>query len=148
MNTILCGSLSVIALIASALPLQAQSADPGAELAFMTRTITVTLLNEGGKYVAVDLKHIAQGESCRMDKDATIARVGIGTAPATTSVRYIAAQVSSGGCPFLTSFDLPDADYVAARAAFVGMKDEAWKKVDAIKKELGEKWDQVTAKKS
>jgi hypothetical protein len=148
MNSFLCGSLSVIALLASALPLQAQSADPGVELAFMSRTISVTLLNEGGKYVAVDLKHIGQGESCRMDKDATIARVGTGTAPATTRVRYIAAQVSSGGCPFLTSFDLPDADYASARAAFVGMKDEAWKKVDAIKKELGEKWDEVIAKKS
>ena len=149
MNSFLCGSLSVIALLASALPLQAQSADPGVELAFMPRTITVTLLNEGGKYVAVDLRHIGQGESCRrMDKGATIARVGTGTAPATTRVRYIAAQVSSGGCPFLTSFDLPDADYSSARAAFVGMKAEAWKKVDAIKKELGEKWDEVIAKKS
>jgi hypothetical protein len=35
--------------------------------AFMPRTMTVTLLNDGGKYVAVDLKHIAKGESCRMD---------------------------------------------------------------------------------
>jgi hypothetical protein len=27
------------------------------------------------------------------------------------------------------------------------MKDEAWKKVDGIKKDLGDKWDEVTGKK-
>jgi hypothetical protein len=43
---------------------------------------------------------------------------------------------------------MPDADYAAARAAFVAMKEEALKKVDGIKKELGEKWDEVTGKKS
>ena len=82
-----------------------------------------------------------------MDKDATIARVGAGASPGTTRVRYAAGQVSAGGCPFLTAFDLPDADYAAARASFVQMKDEAWKKVDEIKKDLGEKWDEVTGKK-
>ena len=41
----------------------------------------MTFLNEGGKYVAVDLKHIPQGGSCRMDKDALIARVGPGASP-------------------------------------------------------------------
>ena len=45
------------------------------------------------------------------------------------------------------AFDLPDADYGAARALFVQMKDDAWKKVDEIKKDLGEKWDEVTGKK-
>src|SRR5262245_18290409 len=30
---------------------QAQGTDPGVKLAFMPRTMTVTLLNEGGKYV-------------------------------------------------------------------------------------------------
>ena len=30
----------------------------------------------------------------------------------------------------------------------VEMKDEAWKKVDEIKKDLGDKWDEVTGKKS
>ena len=109
--------------------------------------MTVILLNEGGKYVAVDLKHIEQGGNCRMDKDATIARVGPG-ATGTTRVRYAAAQTSAGGCPFMTTFDLRDADYAAARAAFVAMKDEASKKVDTIKKELGDKWDEVTGKKS
>jgi hypothetical protein len=141
------GSLSVFALLAITFPLCAQTTDPGVELAFMPRTMTVTLLNEGGKYVAVDLKHIAQGESCRMDKDATIARFGPG-ANGTTRVRYAAAQISAGGCPFMTTFDLPDADYASARAAFVAMKDEASRKVDAIKKDLGEKWDEVTGKKS
>ena len=139
--------LAAGALIASALSAQAQATDPGVEFAFMPRTMTVTLLNEGGKYVAIDLKHIPQGGTCRMDKDATIARVGAGASPATTRVRYAAAQVSPGGCPFLTAFDLPDADYAAARALFLHMKDDAWKKVDEIKKDLGEKWDEVTGKK-
>jgi hypothetical protein len=146
MNTFLRASLSTLALVAFASPLYAQAADPGVELAFMPRTMTVTLLNEGGKYVAVDLKHIPQGSTCRMDKDATIARVGPGAAE-TTQVRYAAAQISAGGCPFMTVFELSNADYAAARAAFVAKKEEAWKKVDDIKKELGEKWDEVTGKK-
>ena len=141
------GTLATVALIASALSAQAQATDPGVELAFMPRTMTVTLLNEGGKYVAIDLKHIPQGGTCRMDKDATIARVGAGASPGTTRVRYAAGQVTAGGCPFLTAFDLPDADYAAARASFLQMKDGAWKKVDEIKKDLGEKWDEVTGKK-
>jgi hypothetical protein len=147
MNRFLCGSLSALALLAFTSPLRAQVVDSSIELAFMPRTMTVTLLNEGGKYVAVDLKHIAQGGSCRMDKDATIARIGAG-APGTIQVRYAAAQMSAGGCPFMTTFDLSESDYAAARAAFVAMKDEASKKVDAIKKDLGEKWDEVTGKKS
>ena len=146
MNTFVCGSLSALALLAFTSPLRAQVVDSDVELAFMPRTMTVTLLNEGGKYVAVDLKHIPQGGNCRMDKDATIARIGAG-ATGTTQVRYAAAQISAGGCPFMTTFDLSDADYAAARAAFVAMKDEASKKVDGIKKELGEKWDEVTGKK-
>jgi len=147
-----CGILATAAVILTALSAQAQTAeptaDPGVEFAFMPSTTTVTLLNEGGKNVTVDLKHIPQGGTCRMDKDATIARVGVGASPGTTRVRYVAAQVSSGGCPFLTTFDLPDADYAAARAAFVQMKDDAWKKVDDIKKDLGDKWDEVTGKKA
>ena len=147
MKKLFCGSVSALALLAFSLPVSAQSADPGVELAFMPRTMTVTLLNDGGKYVAIDLKHIPQGGTCRMDKDATVARVGPG-APGTTKVRYAAPQISAGGCPFMTTFDLPDADYAAARAAFVAMKEEASKKVDGIKKDLGEKWDEVTGKKS
>ena len=148
MNKYLHGSLGALAALALTASAQAQTADPGLELAFMSSTMTVKLLNEGGKYVAIDLKHIAQGESCRMDKDATIARVGPGGTPGTTRVRYAAAQISSGGCPFMTTFDLPDAEYSAARTAFVQMKDDAWKKIDEIKKDLGTKWDEVTAKKS
>jgi hypothetical protein len=148
MRSYLAGSLGALALIASASYVQAQTMDPGVELAFMPRTMTVTLLNESGKYVAIDLKHIPQGGTCRIDKDATIARVGPGASIGTTRVRYAAAQVSSGGCPFLTAFDLPDADYAAARAGILQTKDEAAKKVDQIKKDLGEKWDEVTGKKS
>jgi len=147
MQTTAYGTLAAVALIASALSAGAQATDTSVELAFMPRTMTVTLLNEGGKYVAIDLKHIPQGGTCRMNKDATIARVGAGASPATTRVRYVAAQVSPGGCPFLTTFDLPDADYAAARAVFLQMKEDAWKKVDEIKKDLGEKWDEVTGKK-
>ena len=140
-------TLAAATLITFAFSAQGQTADPGVELAFMPRTMIVTLLNEGGKYVAIDLKHIPQGGTCRMDKDATIARMGAGASPGTTRVRYAAGQVSPGGCPFLTAFDLPDADYAAARAVFVQMKDDAWKKVDEIKKDLGEKWDEVTGTK-
>ena len=146
MHRYFLGFLSVVFVLA-AHPVESQTADPAVELAFMPRTMTVTLLNEGGKYVAIDLKHIDQGGSCRMDKDATIARVGPGASPGTTHVRYAAAQVSSGGCPFLTAFDLSDADYAAARAAFLQMKEDAWKKVDEVKKDLGQKWDEVTGKK-
>jgi hypothetical protein len=133
-----------------ATPSLAQAADPdlGTELAFMPRTLNVTLLNEGGKYVAIDLKHIPQGGTCRMDKDATIARMGPGGSPGTTRVRYVAPQVNSGGCPFLTAFELSDADYAAARSKFVQLKEEATKKVEELKKDLGDKWDEITGKKS
>jgi hypothetical protein len=147
MHKVVSGTLGALALMACAIPVHAQATDPGVELAFMPRTMTVTLLNEGGKYVLVDLKHIPQGGTCRMDKDATIARVGPGASPEMTRVRYAAAQVSSGGCPFLTTFDMANIDYAAARAAFLQMKDEASKKVEQVKKELGEKWDEVVGKK-
>ena len=147
MNMLSRASLAALVLTAASLPALSQSTDSGMEFAFMPRTMEVTLLNEGGKYVAIDLKHIAQGEKCRMDKDATIARVGNG-ATGMVRVRYAAAQISSGGCPFLTLFDLPAADYAQARAAFVESKEAAWKKVDDIKKDLGEKWEDLTGKKS
>jgi hypothetical protein len=135
--------------LSSALPAFAQPAtDPGAELAFMPRTMSVTHLNEGGKYVAIDLKHIPQGATCWMDKDATIIRVGPGEREGLTRVRYAAPQVSSGGCPFLTTFDMPSADYQEARAAFKEKEAEATKKVEQLKKDLGDKWDEVTGKKS
>jgi hypothetical protein len=145
MNELSCASLAALALAALSLPAQAQSSDM--EFAFMPRTMTVTLLNEGGKYVAIDLKHVAKGEPCRMDKDATIARVGEGDR-GMVRVRYAAAQISSGGCPFMTTFDIPQADYAQGRAEFVAKKEEAWKKVDEIKKDLGTKWEELTGKKS
>lgn len=147
MNGLSCASLAAVAVAALSLPAQAQTSDAGIELAFMPRTMTVTLLNEGGKYVAIDLKHIAKGESCRMDKDATIARVGEGDR-GMVRVRYAAAQISSGGCPFMTTFDIPAADYAQARAEFVAKKEEAWKKVDEVKKDLGTKWEELTGKKN
>jgi hypothetical protein len=125
---------------------QAQSADPGMELAFMPQEMTITLLNEGGKYVAVDLKHIPEGGTCRMDKDAALARIGPGAMPGTTRVRYAGVQMSTGGCPFMTTFDLPDAEYAKGRAAFVQMKEDASHKVDEIKKDLMEKWSEVMGK--
>ena len=76
MHRSICGTLTFAALITSTCSVQAQAPDPGVELAFMPSTMTVTLLNEGGKYVTVDMKHIPQGGTCRMDEGATIARVG------------------------------------------------------------------------
>lgn len=147
MNGFSRASLAALALAALSLPAHAQTSGAGIEFAFMPRTMTVTLLNEGGKYVAVDLKHIAKGESCRMDKDATIARVGEGDR-GMVRVRYAAGQINSGGCPFMTTFDIPAADYAQARAEFVAKKEEAWKKVDEIKKDLGTKWEELIGKKS
>ena len=136
-------ALAALALAAWALPAQAQGTAAAPELAFMPSTMTVTLLNEGGKYVLVDLKHIPQGGTCRMDKDATIMRVGPGASPETTRVRYVAAQVSAGGCPFMTVFDMSNTDYSAAHAAFLATKEDASKKVEEVKKDLGEKAEEV-----
>ena len=69
MRSHIAGAIAAsLALFAGASSVLSQSTDSGVELAFMPRTMTVTLLNEGGKYVAIDLKHIDQGGSCRMDK--------------------------------------------------------------------------------
>jgi hypothetical protein len=122
-------------------------ADDSVELAFMPETKTVTLINEGGKYVAIDLKHIPEGGTCRMDKDATLFKVGPGRAAGTTSVRYAAPQISSGGCPFLTNFELSDAEYAAWRAAFQAKEADANRKLDELKKSLGEKWEELVGKK-
>jgi hypothetical protein len=70
-------------------------------------------------------------------------RVGSGASPETTRVRYAVAQLSAGGCPFLTMFDITNTDYAAGRAAFLKMEDEASKKVEGVKKELGEKAEEV-----
>jgi hypothetical protein len=146
MKRTLLYAASAIAMLAS--PLAAQSPDSTLEFAFMPSNKTVILLNEGGKYIAIDMKHIAQGETCRMNKDATIIRVGSGAGAGMVRVRYAAGQVSSGGCPFMTMFDLPEVEYLEGRAAFLNMKEEAWRKIDQIKKDLGEKWDEMIGKKS
>ena len=128
--------------------LRCPCAGPEHRVGFHAGTTTVTLLNEGGKYVAVDLKHIPEGDTCRMDKDATIFKIGPGRTPGTIRVRYAAPQISSGGCPFfLTIFELPETEYAAARAAFVAKEDEAKKKVEEIKEDLGDKWNEVTGQK-
>jgi len=125
----------------------AEGADTGIELAFIPNTMDVTLLNEGGKFVTIDMKKIAQGEKCRMDKDSVVMKVGPGATPGTTRVRFAAPQLSHGGCPFMTEFELSDADYTAARAAFTAKTDEANKKIDDLKKELGDKWNELTSQK-
>jgi hypothetical protein len=117
------------------------------ELAFMPAIKTVTLLNEGGEYIAIDLKHIPQGGTCRMEKDATIFKVGAGTVAGTVQVRYAAPQTNSGGCPFMTTFELSGDEYAAARAAFVVKEDDPKKKVEQLKKDLGDKWDEVIGRK-
>lgn len=139
--------LIVSAIVAFPLCAHAAGAEAGVELAFMPSTMDVTLLNEGGKFVAIDMKKIAKGEKCRMDKDAVIMKVGPGEAAGTIRVRYAAAQFSSGGCPFMAEFELPEADYTTARAAFTAKKDEASKKVEDLKKQLGNKWNELTGQK-
>ena len=124
-------SLVVSAIVGFPLCACAAEADAGIELAFMPSTMDVMLLNEKGKFVAIDMKKIAKGEKCRMDKDAVIMKVGPGETAGAIRVRYAAPQFSSGGCPFLTEFELPEADYTTARAAFAAKKDEASKKVGA-----------------
>jgi hypothetical protein len=113
----------------------------------MPNTTDVTLLNEGGKFVTIDLKKIAKGEKCRMDKNAPIMKVAPGQTPNTIRVRFAAPQFSSGGCPFMTEFEMPDADYSAARTAFTSMSDEAKKKFENLKKQLGHKWNELTGNK-
>ena len=81
MHKVVCGALGALALTAWAFPVHAQATEPELELALMPRTMDVTLLNEGGKYVLADLKHIPQGGTCRMDEGATLMRVGTGRKP-------------------------------------------------------------------
>ncbi|SFV26936.1 hypothetical protein [Hyphomicrobium facile] len=139
----------LIAVAAAAIPfsVHAADADNNIELAFLPSAMDVTLLNEGGKFVTVDMKKLAKGDKCHLDKDAVIMKVGPGAAPATTRVRFAAPNLSHGGCPFMTEFELPDADYTAARAAFTAKTDEASKKIDDLKKQLGDKWNELTTQK-
>lgn len=136
--------LVVASLLALSPAAYAEGADSGVELGFMPSTMDVTLLNDGGKFVAVDMKKIAKGEKCHMEKDSVIVKVGPGATPGTVLVRYAAPNLSHGGCPFMTEFELSDADYTAARAAFTAKADEASKKIDDLKKQLGEKWNELT----
>lgn len=141
--------LIAVAAAAAAVPFSAHAADAdaGIELAFMPSAMDVTLLNDGGKFVTVDMKKLAKGDKCHLEKDAVIMKVGPGSTPATTLVRYAAPNLSHGGCPFMTEFELPDADYTAARAAFTAKSDEASKKIDDLKKQLGDKWNELTQQK-
>ncbi len=141
-------ALLAIAIAALPVAVRAQGTDTGVELAFMPNTTDVTLLNEGGKFVTVDMKKIAKGEKCRMEKDAIVMKVGPGAIAGTILVRYAAPQLSHGGCPFMTQFELSNADYMIARAAFTAKTDEASKKVDDLKKQLGDKWNELTGQKS
>ena len=141
-------ALGAVALLALPISALAEGPDFGLELAFMPSTMDVTLLNEGGKFVTIDMKKIAKGEKCRMEKDAVIMKVGPGAEAGTVRVRYGAPNLSRGGCPFMTEFDLSEADYTAARAAFTSKSDEASKKVDELKKQLGGKWNELTGQKT
>ncbi|MGO4682969.1 hypothetical protein [Hyphomicrobium sp. 2TAF46] len=140
---------TLIAAAFAAIPFSAHAADAdnGVELAFLPSARDVTLLNEGGKFVTVDMKKLAKGDKCHLEKDAVIMKVGPGAEPATTRVRYGAPNLSHGGCPFMTEFEIPDADYTAARTAFTAKKDEASKKIDDLKKQLGDKWNELTQQK-
>ncbi|MBS0269449.1 MAG: hypothetical protein JSS54_10775 [Proteobacteria bacterium] len=140
---------TLIAAAIAAVPFSAQAADAdkSVELAFLPSARDVTLLNEGGKFVTVDMKKLAKGDKCHLEKDAVIMKVGPGAEPATTRVRYAAPNLSHGGCPFMTEFEIPDADYTAARTAFTAKTDEASKKIDDLKKQLGDKWNELTQQK-
>lgn len=74
-------------------------------------------------------------------------KVGPGATANTVRVRYLAPQLSHGGCPFMTEFELSDADYTSARSAFTAKTDEASKKVEDLKKQLGTKWNEITARR-
>lgn len=141
MRTSTFASLSILALSAFALP--ANAAQPETELALIQQTAEVTLLNDGGKYVAIDLKHIDKGEKCRMDQDAVVMRVGEGANKNMIRVRTLLPQISSGGCPLMTEYEMPADQYTTAHKAFADKKAEADKKLADMTKKLGEKWDEL-----
>jgi hypothetical protein len=141
---------TLIAAILGAVPLSAHAADADntpLEPAVLPSPRDVTLLNKGGKYVAIDMKKLAEGDKCHLEKDAIIVRVGTGAEPETTRVRYAVPNFSHGGCPFMTEFDLPNADYAAGRAAFVAKQDEATAKFNELKKTAGDKWNELMQQK-
>ena len=144
MKSLLKHTLMAAAFAIMPLSAHAADADSGIELAFMPSSMDVTLLNEGGKFVTIDMKSLAKGDKCHMEKDSVIMKVGPGPTPGTTLVRYAAPNLTHGGCPFMTEFELSDADYTTARAAFTAKTDEASKKIDDLKKQLGDKWNELT----
>ena len=75
-----------------------------------------------------------------------ISITGLGSVPARWSEGMEISSSRLLSC-VLRALDLSEADYTAARAAFVQMKNNSWEKVDQVKKELGDKWQQVTGKK-
>jgi hypothetical protein len=74
-------------------------------------------------------------------------KVGPGQNPNAVRVRFAAPQFKHGGCPFMTEFELSDADYTAAHTAFAAMSDKAKKKFEDLKKQLGDKWNELTGTK-
>ena len=147
MKSIARNILLAAALIALPLSAKAESANANVEFGFMPSAMDVTLLNDGGKYVAIDMKKIAQGDKCHIEKDSVIMKVGPGAEVGAVRVRYAAPNSAHGGCPFMTEFDLSAADYTLARAAFTTKTDAATKKIDDLKKQLGDKWKEVTGQK-
>jgi hypothetical protein len=95
-----CETLGALALIIWAFPVHAQATEPALELALMPSTMTVTLLNDGGKYVLVDLTRIPQGGTCRMDKDATIMRVGPAQPPRQHVYAMLRLRSAAAGAHF------------------------------------------------
>ena len=112
----------------------------------MPNTMNVTLLNEGGKFVTVDMKKIAKGEKCRMDKDAVVMKVGPGATAGTTPPTLCGAPAQPWRLSVMTEFDVGCRLYDGSRA-FTAKTDEANKKVDDLKKQLGEKWNELTGEK-
>jgi hypothetical protein len=130
-------ALGFLAVVVASAP--ARASMPEAQLGAMPSTVEVVLLNEGGKYVAIDLKHIAKGEKCRMDQDAIVFRVGEGSAKDTTRVRAAMPQAKSGGCPFMTEFEMSNEQFAAAEKSFAAMKQAADDKFAAWKKSIEDK---------
>lgn len=93
------------------------------DMGFVTKVMRVRLLNEGGKRVVVDkLKHIPKGGECVIARNSAVMRTGK-SGTNIVRVRYLGIQTASGGCPFLTEFEMTDADFAQAQAAF----RERWK---------------------
>ncbi|MBS0270799.1 MAG: hypothetical protein JSS54_17725, partial [Proteobacteria bacterium] len=107
----------------------------------------VTLLNEGGTFVTVDMKTIAKGEKCRVGKDSVVMKVGAGATSGTIRVRYAAPQFNHGGCPFMTEFELSEDDYNSGRATFTAKARDATKVIDNLTKDLGDKWHEIATQK-